>query len=254
MGEMRHKFEIRFNRDLGYEWILWRDENNQWLTHRVDSIGDYIEIDIETNTPKEQRFLVFSTSPDPDVAGAVAWFYPENDFNRDGTLGKSRSNKDIMYTEDRRTSVIIRGDWRRTNWCRMNLFVRNEGLIAPPNRDSSIYEAFQMEAHQLFGTPNEIFEEVISNDLTSDLEQVELEAASIVFPNPFSSEIIIKGQNLFDKEIKLYSIIGTDVSNSVSLESRTNNKIKLNIHNSLSAGIYFLKMGNVTYRIVRSDE
>ena len=69
---------------------------------------------------------------------------------------------------DRRTSIIIIADWRKTNWCRMNLYVRNEGLIAPPNGDPTIYEAFQMDAHQLFGTPNEILSEVVSFDNDKD--------------------------------------------------------------------------------------
>ena len=29
MGEMRHKFEFRVNKDLGYEWVLWR-EDGEW--------------------------------------------------------------------------------------------------------------------------------------------------------------------------------------------------------------------------------
>ena len=253
MGEMRPKFEFRLNYDLGYDWILWRGPN-KWQSYQVTAVGDKIDITIDLNTPIEKRFLVFSTSPDPNEPGAVAWFYPESDFNTNSTLGKSRRNKETMYTEDRRTSVIIRGDWRKTNWCRMNLFIRNEGLIAPPNGDPAIYEAFQMEAHQLFGTPNEIFEEVISYDLTSDIEQVALNTSSIIFPNPFSSEITIKGKNLLDKEIKLYSIIGADVSSSISLKSQSNSEVNLKIHSSLSSGIYFLQTGNTTYRVVRNGE
>ena len=163
LGEMRHKFELRFNRDLGYEWVLWKDANNQWQSKQLTSIGDDKEFYIEEETPKNQRFMIFSTSPDPDVPGGVAFYYPESTFNSNGTLGKSRDDKALMYTEDRRTSVRIRADWRKTNWMRMNLYVRNEGLMAPNNGDCDIYEAFQMEAHQLFGTPNEIMMEVLSS-------------------------------------------------------------------------------------------
>jgi len=168
MGEMRHKFEIRLNKDLGYEWILWRDENNEWKSHQVAFVGDKIEIDIDFNTALQQRFLIFATSPDPDTAHAVTFFYPESDFNIKSTLGKSRTNKEIKYTKARRTTISILADWRKTNWCRINLFVRNEGLIAPPNGDPTIYEAFQMEALQFFGSPNEILNEVINFDNDKD--------------------------------------------------------------------------------------
>ena len=162
LGEMRHKFEFRLNRDLGYEYVLCKDANNQWQSTHLTAIGDDKQIDVDINTPKNQRFMVFSTSPDPDVPGAVAWYYPESTVNSNGSVGKSRNDKSVMYTDDRRTSVRIVADWRKTNWMRMNLYVRNEGLMAPSNGECDTYEAFQMEAHQLFGTPNEIMMEVLS--------------------------------------------------------------------------------------------
>ncbi|GAL63304.1 hypothetical protein [Algibacter lectus] len=126
MGEMRHKFEFRLNKDLGYQWILWRDSNNAWQSLNVTAVGDSKKITIRTNTALEKRFLVFSTSSDPDAPGAVSWFYPESDYNTNSTLGKSRTDKTVNYTHDRRTSVTIVADWRKTNWCRMNLYIRNE--------------------------------------------------------------------------------------------------------------------------------
>lgn len=162
MGEMRHKFEFRLNKDLGYEWILWRNENEEWESLKVVEVGDDKTILIGTQTAKENRFLVFSTSSDPNEPGAVSWFYPETDFNNKSTLQKSRVNKDVVSSDDRRTDIQITADWRKTNWCRMNLYVRNDGLEAPCNGNPNVYEAFQMEAIQYFGSPNEILNEVVS--------------------------------------------------------------------------------------------
>jgi len=150
LGEMRHKFEIRLNRDLGYEYVLWKDANNVWQNKHLTSVGDFEEFYFQKDTPKNQRFMVFSTSLDPDAPGGVAFYYPESAFNCNSTLRKSRNNKALINTEDRRYSFRFRADWRKTNWMRLNLYIRNEGLIAPNN------------AHQLFGTPNEIMMEVLS--------------------------------------------------------------------------------------------
>ncbi|WP_282148378.1 T9SS type A sorting domain-containing protein [Algibacter lectus] len=248
MGEMRHKFEFRLNKDLGYQWILWRDSNNAWQSLNVTAVGDSKKITIRTNTALEKRFLVFSTSSDPDAPGAVSWFYPESDYNTNSTLGKSRTDKTVNYTHDRRTSVTIVADWRKTNWCRMNLYIRNEGLIAPSNGDPNIYEAFQMEALQLFGTPNEILDEVMAYDDTLVTNAIEQNTAIQIFPNPFANKLTITGKNLLNKEVKLYSMLGRDISNAVEFISRSNTKVVLRINN-LNSETYFLKVGNTTRMI-----
>ena len=248
MGEMRHKFEFRLNKDLGYQWILWRDSNNAWQSLNVTAVGDSKKITIRTNTALEKRFLVFSTSSDPDAPGAVSWFYPESDYNTNSTLGKSRTDKTVNYTHDRRTSVTIVADWRKTNWCRMNLYIRNEGLIAPSNGDPNIYEAFQMEALQLFGTPNEILDEVMAYEDTLVTNAIEQNTATQIFPNPFANKLTITGKNLLNKEVKLYSMLGRDISNAVEFISRSNTKVVLRINN-LNSETYFLKVGNTTRMI-----
>ena len=248
MGEMRHKFEFRLNKDLGYEWILWRDSNNAWQSLNVAAVGDSKKLTIRANTVLEKRFLVFSTSSNPDAPGAVSWFYPESDYNTNSTLGKSRTDKAVNYTHDRRTSITIVADWRKTNWCRMNLYIRNEGLIAPSNGDPNIYEAFQMEALQLFGTPNEILNEVMDYEDTLVTNAVELNTATQVYPNPFANKLTITGKNLLNKEVKLYSMLGRDISNVVEFISRSNNKVVLRINN-LNSETYFLKIGNTTRMI-----
>jgi len=249
MGEMRHKFEFRLNKDLGYEWVLWRDTNNAWQSFKVESIGDNKEIIIDVNTAIENRFLVFSTSSNPDDSGAIAWFYPESDFNANSTLQKSRVDKNMISSNDRRTSISIKADWRKTNWCRMNLYIRNEGLMAPCNGDPNIYEAFQMEAIQLFGTPNEILNEVIHYNSTLLVnEQIERNTTLNIYPNPFLNEVKIQGKKLLNKKIKLYSILGLEISNSIEVISRSDTELILRTDN-LSSGMYFLKIGTTTNNI-----
>lgn len=250
MGEMRHKFEFRLNKDLGYEWILWRDSSNTWQSFYVDTVGDSKQIRIDMNTALENRFLVFSTSSNPNDSGAVSWFYPESNFNSNSTLGKSRVNKNVMYSTDRRTSITIRADWRKTNWCRMNLYVRNEGLIAPCDGDPNIYEAFQLEAHQLFGTPNEILNEVLSYNPILPLEETESNSALVIYPNPFSSEITIKGDNLLDEKVRLYSLAGENMSNYLEVKARSNNELRLKLK-GLNTGVYFLKIGTTIKKIYK---
>lgn len=250
MGEMRHKFEFRLNKDLGYHWILWRDTNNNWQSVQVTSTGDSKDLVIETNTPLENRFLVFATSPNPDAPGAVSWFYPESSFNTNSTLQKSRLDKEIMATEDRRTTVIITADWVKTNWCRMNLYVRNEGLKAPCNGDATIYEGFQMEALQFFGTPNKILNEVLNYNKSLAIEQHDLNSIPIIYPNPFSSQITIKGEDLLNEKIKAYTILGVDISSSIEIISSSNSELIVKI-NDLQSQVYFLQIGNVTKKIYK---
>lgn len=252
MGEMRHKFEFRLNKDLGYEWILWRDTNNTWQSFNVTTVGDFIDIEIDTNTPLEERFLVFSTSANPNDSGAVAWFYPESNINTNGTVGKSRTTKNTSYTDDRRTSVSIRADWRKTNWCRMNLYVRNDGLEAPCNGDPNVYEAFRMEAHQLFGTPNQILAEVLNYNPYLSINQLETNTSPVVFPNPFTSEITIKGNNLIDKEVRLYTLTGKEISSEIKITARTQDELQIKVKSDLITGIYFLKIGEYTSKIIKN--
>ena len=230
---------------------MWRNANGQWDSFQVTAVGDQIEISIDNDTVDEMRFLVFSTSQNPDEPGAVSWFYPESNFNKNSNIGKSRLDKTQVSEEDRRVRMRIVADWRKTNWCRMNLYVRHAGLLAPSNGDPDVYEAFQMEALQLFGSPNEILDEVLSFDsIILDIDQAELNASLGIYPNPFLSEIIVNGKNLLNKEIKLYSILGQDISDSIEVLSRSNNELILKTNN-LSSGCYFLKIGTTTNNIYK---
>ena len=59
MGKMRHKFEFRLNKDLGYDWVLWR-ENGQW---------DSLHLTVEGQKQNIFRFIAwglpYMTCPRP---------------------------------------------------------------------------------------------------------------------------------------------------------------------------------------------
>ena len=220
MGEMRHKFEFRMNKDLGYEWILWR-ENGQWESMQVQVIGDKktFESTSPTTIPLENRFMVFSTSNSVTDPNAIAWYYPESNMNINSTLQKSRNDKSEISGEDRRYRVQIIADWRKTNWCRLNLYVFNEGLLAPNHGDTSEYESFQMEAHQLFGTPEQIWEEiqvsagVCPTNLTQTINYVTGDVAHIEAGNQITANNIVEnGSNIiYDAGIQISLEPGFDV-------------------------------------------
>jgi len=176
MGKMRHKFEFRMNKDLGYEWILWR-ENDAWQSMQVMAIGDSVSVSLDNvaSIPLENRFMIFSTSNSVTDPNAIAFYYPDSDYNANSTLQKSRTDKSIISQEDRRFRVQFIADWRKLNWCRMNLYVFNEGLLAPNHGDPNQYESFRMEAFQIFGTPEEIWERVQNIALPVELLSFDVE-------------------------------------------------------------------------------
>ncbi len=71
-----------------------------------------------------------------------------------------------------------------------------------------------------------------------------------LYPNPFTSELTIKGENLLDEEIKLYSLLGTDVTSSIEIISRSNNEIKIRIKD-LNSSLYFLQVGSITKKVYK---
>ena len=196
MGEMRHKFEFRMNKDLGYEWVLWR-ENGAWQSMLFTEVGQKKTYNTNNaaTVPLESRFMVFSTSNSLTDPNAIAFYYPESDYNAACTVQKSRSNKSIVSQEDRRFRMQFIADWRKTNWCRMNLYIFNKGLLAPNHGDQNEYESFRMEAYQIFGTPEEIWNEVQSIALPVEL---------LYF------NVAITGQNQVDIKWKTTSEINND--------------------------------------------
>ena len=179
MGQMRHKFEFRMNKYLGYEWVLWR-ENGQWDSLHLVAVKEkqtYASSDV-ANVPLESRFMIFSTSSSLSDTNAIAWYYPESIMNANCTVQKSRTDKSVVSQEDRRFKMSIISDWRKTNWCRMNLYIVNEGLLAPNHGDPNTYESFQMEAYQLFGTPNQIWARIQITPLPVELLSFEVAKTS----------------------------------------------------------------------------
>jgi hypothetical protein len=62
----------------------------------------------------------------------------------------------------------------------MNLYVWNKGLLAPQNGDPNTYESFQMEAYQLFGTPDEIWTAVQAAIVVLPIELASFEVEKTV--------------------------------------------------------------------------
>jgi len=255
MGKMRHKFEFRMNKDLGYEWVLWR-ENGEWQSMELTAIGQkkiLNTLDIDT-TGVEDRFMVFSTSNSLTDPNAMAWYYPESDYNASCTLQKSRTDKSIVSKEDRRYRLQIIGDWRKTNWCRMNLYIFNEGLLAPNHGDPNEYESFRMEAYQLFGTREEIWNEV-QGKLSSSNESVIIDQHTNpkinIYPNPTNGIVQLQLNGLAVQEMTVLDNAGKDLTAKVKQISRGKDSLSLNIED-LPVGIYYLVLnGEIVEKILR---
>ncbi|MCL5130199.1 T9SS type A sorting domain-containing protein [Algibacter sp. L4_22] len=69
-------------------------------------------------------------------------------------------------------------------------------------------------------------------------DHVERNTANQIYPNPFANKLTITGKNLLNKEVKLYSMLGRDISNTVEFISRSNNKVVLRINNLNSENLF----------------
>ncbi len=239
MGEMRHKFEFRMNKDLGYEWVLWL-ENGEWQSMELTEIGQkrtFNTLDV-TTIPLENRFMVFSTSNSLTDPNAIAWYYPESDYNAASTVQKNRTNKSIVSQEDRRFRMQIISDWRKTNWCRMNLYIFNKGLLAPNHGDPNEYESFRMEAYQLFGTPEEIWTQIQGGISTAVIEQAKQPKINI-YPNPTRGIVHIQLNGLVVETLILVDNLGNDLTNKVKYISKDKEKMVLDLE-QLPVGTYHL--------------
>ena len=78
-----------------------------------------------------------------------------------------------------------------------------------------------------------------------------LDTKVTIYPNPFSSEIAIKGESLLDKDVKLFTITGADISSSISVTTVSSQEIRLKVNSNLIPGIYFLRTGGVTKKIYK---
>jgi hypothetical protein len=203
--------------------------------------------------PLESRFMVFSTSSSLNDPNAVAWFYPETFYNDYATVQKSRTDKSIVSQEDRRYQMRITSDWRKTNWCRMNLYIWNEGLLAPQNGDPNTYESFRMEAYQLFGTPNQIWTAIQTTTATENLPINTVKDSKInVFPNPTNGTINIKMNGIIVEKISLIDNLGKDLTSKIRHLSTTKEKIVLDLSN-LSNGLYYLILNdNSIHKILKN--
>lgn len=74
----------------------------------------------------------------------------------------------------------------------------------------------------------------------------------VVFPNPTDNVINIKLNSETIEDIKIYNILGKEVSSEILILSQTNNKVVLDLSNLLN-GIYYLKVNNFNTKVVKKD-
>ncbi len=172
LGNMRIMREVRANYDFGYSWVLWKEDGikkSHQLTVPISDVGlteesivvfELLDSGTENITP-DDNIVILGASPDWDADDALGIYYPENsNVNQYGTVGYNRNNHNMVYIEDRRTSVEIHVDWRKRNWVRLRLLSYSNGLFSP-SRVDDVYEAFRSENYTLFGTANEIFDKAV---------------------------------------------------------------------------------------------
>lgn len=172
LGSIRIMREIRANHDFGYSWVLWKEngvEMSRQLTGSMTDIGRTDESMaifelLSSNTKKlvpDDNIVILGTSSDWDADDALGIYYPEDsEINQSGTVGYNRGSHELVYDEDRRTSVEIHVDWRKTNWVRLRLLSYSRGLFSP-SRVDDVYEGFRSENYTLFGTANEIYNKAL---------------------------------------------------------------------------------------------
>ncbi len=70
------------------------------------------------------------------------------------------------------------------------------------------------------------------------------------FPNPFTSELILKGKDLKVGEIEVYNILGQNVNNLLIFSSTSETEIQINT-SALEEGAYFLRTPSRSLKIVK---
>jgi len=71
-----------------------------------------------------------------------------------------------------------------------------------------------------------------------------------IFPNPAKNKITLKGKNIEAKEIRIYNILGQDLTLSVSVISKTKEFLVFDI-SSLNAGVYFVTNKNIVTKFIK---
>ena len=88
----------------------------------------------------------------------------------------------------------------------------------------------------------------------SDVQAVNVKTSSNkgvnIFPNPVLNTLTIEGEDLDPASVQIFSLIGRDVTSSVAVTSANSHGISLDC-SSLAAGIYWVKVGEKTVKVVK---
>ena len=71
----------------------------------------------------------------------------------------------------------------------------------------------------------------------------------IIYPNPTTNSITVEGSNIKMNDIKIYNMLGQEISEFNIIIYEDQNKFKVNMTN-LSSGIYILKIKTTTNKVV----
>ena len=136
----------------------------------------------------------------------------------------------------------------------MNLYLFNEGLLAPNHGNPHEYESFRMEAYQLFGTPEEIWNEVQGNLSTSTetvISDQHTNPKVNIYPNPTSGIVYLQLNGLVVETITLLDNLGNDLTARVKQVSKGEDTVVLNLEN-LPVGAYYIVLnGDIVEKVQR---
>jgi hypothetical protein len=135
----------------------------------------------------------------------------------------------------------------------MNLYIWNEGLLAPQNGNPNTYESFRMEAYQIFGTPNEIWETIQIVTSTKDVHIDEIDDTKInIFPNPTNDIVNIQFTDITVQKISLMDNLGRDLTSNIRYLSKSEEQVVLDL-SKLSTGLYYLIINDKVIRKIQKN-
>ncbi len=87
----------------------------------------------------------------------------------------------------------------------------------------------------------------------SEIISVKIDNSSSIdiFPNPTSNNIVISGEGILYQDVKIYNVLGKDVSNFAKATSISDNSISFDL-TELPTGVYFVKTNNITKKIYKN--
>ena len=130
----------------------------------------------------------------------------------------------------------------------MNVYIFNEGLLAPNHGDPNQFESFRMEAYQIFGTPEEIWAHIESVALPVELLSFDVEKTK-------ENQVAIQWETASEINHDYFTIERSkDASNWEAIKKvKTPNTITTNATKSYAALDEFPLTGLSFYRLKQTD-